>query len=203
MRLFVALDIAAEIRDRIAQFVADTRKLASEARWVNPAAFHVTLKFIGEKSPEAMEEIKRALAGIQSPQTSIAFSATGFFPNPRAARVFWAGMAADANLAALAAKVDEVLSNLKIPPEEHAFTPHLTLARGGDRRHPRGGSGRPQWQAGDGPQAHFHRLQEHLAASPAPDFGAMTATEFFLFESKLSPRGAQYVKLASYPLQAT
>ena len=201
MRLFVALDIAAEIRERIARFLADTRKLAPDARWVNPEAFHVTLKFVGEKSPEAMEAIKRALAGVQSPPTAIAFGGAGFFPNARAARVFWAGITADANLAALAAMVDKVLSALKIPGEDHAFTPHLTLARGGDRRHPRGGSGKPQWQAGDAPRADFRRLQEHLAASPAPDFGAMTATEFFLFESKLSPRGAEYAKLASYPLQ--
>ena len=28
----------------------------------------------------------------------------------------------------------------------------------------------------------------------------MTASEFFLYESKLSPRGAQYSKLVRYPL---
>jgi 2'-5' RNA ligase len=29
----------------------------------------------------------------------------------------------------------------------------------------------------------------------------MTATEFFLYESKLSPRGAQYTKLARFALE--
>jgi 2'-5' RNA ligase len=202
MRLFVALDIAPEIRQQIARFLAEASQLAPDARWVNPEAFHVTLKFIGEKPPAVAEEIQRALGVVQASQTAMAFQGTGFFPNPRAARVFWVGIAADSGLATLAGKVDTALSELKIPREDHAFSPHLTLARGGDRGHPRGGSGRPHWQSGDGPRTIFRALQEHLALSPTPDFGAMTATEFFLYESKLSPRGAQYTKLASFPLQS-
>ena len=30
----------------------------------------------------------------------------------------------------------------------------------------------------------------------------MTAREFYLYESKLSPAGAQYTKLSRYPLEA-
>jgi len=45
----------------------------------------------------------------------------------------------------------------------------------------------------------FRRLQEKLAAMPAPAFGTMSPREFFLYESKLSPKGAVYTKLASFP----
>jgi 2'-5' RNA ligase len=200
MRLFIALDIDPAVRERIARFMADLHKLAPEARWVKPEAFHITLKFLGEESPERMEEIKRALAGIRSLPTTIGFGGTGFFPSPRAARVFWIGIAADPNLPTLATKVDEALRALKIPAEAQPFTPHLTLARGGDRRHPRGGSARPQWHPGDKPRDIFSRLQESLAPLPPPDFGTTTATEFYLYESKLSASGAQYTRLACFPL---
>ena len=48
-----------------------------------------------------------------------------------------------------------------------------------------GGSGSPRWRKGDAPNQSFQRLQEKLAAMPAPEFGTMTAREFFLYESQL------------------
>ncbi|MFB3813462.1 MAG: RNA 2',3'-cyclic phosphodiesterase [Terriglobales bacterium] len=202
MRLFVAVDIAPEIRERIARFMEGMREFAPDARWVKLDSFHITLKFIGEKSAEEMDAIQRALADIQSGPATVSFRGTGFFPNPRSARVFWVGIEADPNLAALADKVDKALARLRIPREDHEFTPHLTLARGGDPRHPRGGSGRPQARPGDQPSARFARVQQKLANLAPPDFGAMTADEFFLYESKLSPAGAHYTKIARFPLVA-
>ena len=91
--------------------------------------------------------------------------------------------------------VDERLSSLDIPKEEHAFNPHLTLARGG------GGSGSPHKQKRDRANRSFQRLQEKLAALPAPEFGTMTAREFFLYQSRLSPSGSKYTKLAEFSLR--
>ena len=61
MRVFVALDIDDAIRARLEQFLDGVRGFAPEARWVRPESMHVTLKFIGEKSSEAVDEIKQAL----------------------------------------------------------------------------------------------------------------------------------------------
>ena len=48
----------------------------------------------------------------------------------------------------------------------------------------------------------MQRLAERIAAMPSPDFGTIHSTEFFLYESKLSPIGAKYTKLKSFPLRA-
>jgi len=107
--------------------------------------------------------------------------------------VFWIGIEAGPQLAALARVVDESLFALGIPKEEHAFSPHLTLAR-------RGGSGSPHWRRSDAPNQSFQRLQEKLAAIPAPEFGTMTAREFFLYQSQLMRGGSQYTKIARFGL---
>jgi 2'-5' RNA ligase len=193
MRLFVALDIDAEIRQRLARFLEGVRGFAPDVRWVKPESFHLTLKFIGEQPPEKLEALQQALGSVRGGATQIGFRGHGFFPSPKAPRVFWVGMEADDNLAALARAVDEATATLGIPREERAFSPHLTLARTG--------SGRPRWQRGDKPNPAFQRLQERLAALPAPDFGTMTAREFFLYESKLAPGGAQYSKLQRHALE--
>ncbi len=56
MRIFVALDIDDAIRARLEQFLDGVRGFAPEARWVRPESMHVTLKFIGEKSSEVVDE---------------------------------------------------------------------------------------------------------------------------------------------------
>jgi len=125
----------------------------------------------------------------------ITFRGYGFFPTIKAARVFWVGIEAGPQLVSLAQAVDEATFTLGIPKENHAFSPHLTLARGG------GGSGTPRWRKGDSPNKNFQRLQEKLTALPAPEFGTMTAREFFLYQSQLSRGGSRYTKIAQFPLE--
>jgi 2'-5' RNA ligase len=194
MRLFVALDIDDGIRVRIARFLDAVRGLAPDARWVRPESLHVTLKFIGEQSEDKEEEIKQTLETIKANMLEIDIRGYGFFPGTRMPRVFWVGIEAGAELPSLAATVDNELAALGVPKEEHAFNPHLTLARGGGR------SGLPRSQKGDGPNRSFRQLQEQLSALPAPEFGTMSAREFFLYQSQLSPGGSKYKKLAGFAL---
>lgn len=193
MRVFIALDIEDTIRERIQRFMDGLRGFAPDARWVRAESLHVTLKFVGEKPTAAVEEIRMALAAVTASPISLKFADTGFFPTVKSARVFWVGVESGPELAQLAAKVDEATARLGIAREEHAFSPHLTLARGGK-------SGAPRRQKDDRPNRVFARLQEKLSEIPTPEFGTTTVREYYLYESKLSPAGAQYTKLERYRL---
>jgi 2'-5' RNA ligase len=194
MRIFIALDIDDAIRQRIVRFLEGVRGFAPDARWVRPESLHVTLKFIGEKPVEKVDEIERVLAAIRCGGFDLSIRGVGFFPTPKAARVFWIGIESGPALAALAGAIDAATSSLGISKEDHPFSPHLTLARGG------GHSGAPGWRKGDGPNRNFRLLQEKLAAMPVPEFGTMTAREFFLFRSELMRGGSRYTKLANFEL---
>jgi RNA 2',3'-cyclic 3'-phosphodiesterase len=195
MRLFVALDLEDNIRSRIARFLDGVRGFAPEARWARPESLHVTLKFIGEQPEAQVEEIKRELAGIEADHFDVSLRGYGFFPDTRAPRVFWIGIDRGSRLTSLAETVDSKLTSLQVPKEEQAFSPHLTLARSA------GASGSRRRQKRDRPNQSFQRLQEKLAALPAPEFGTMTAREFFLYHSQLSPGGSKYTKLAGFNLR--
>jgi RNA 2',3'-cyclic 3'-phosphodiesterase len=162
---------------------------------VRPESLHVTLKFIGEKPEEEVETIKRALETIDAPMFEMSFRGYGFFPGARAPRVFWVGIEGGPKLTSLAAAVDETLGHLDIPKEEHVFTPHLTLARGA------GGSGSPRRPKGEALKRGFQLVQEKVAALPLPEFGTMTAREFFLYRSQPSPGGSKYTQLAGFALR--
>ena len=195
MRLFVALDIDESIREGIARFAEGVSRFAPDARWVKPESLHVTLKFVGEQPDSALAAIKQALAAINGTAIEIHFHGYGFFPTAKAARVFWIGMQAGPQPAALAAAVDQATATLGVPKEDRAYRPHLTLARGS------GGSGSPRQLKGDGPNRAFQHLQERLSAMPAPAFGTLTAHEFFLYQSQLSPKGSKYTKLERFALK--
>jgi 2'-5' RNA ligase len=191
MRFFVGLDIDPEIRERIAAFRNQMRMLAPDVRWVGPATFHVTLQFLGET--KKFDEIRRALKTVKAESVQLGFRGSGFFPNPKAPRVFWVGIESDEKLQTLADFVASAMRLLGFESDTDPYTPHLTLARGG--------SGRPRPVPGERPASGLQRVRDELAKLPRPDFGTMTAHEFYLYESRLSPEGARYEKRASYPLR--
>jgi RNA 2',3'-cyclic 3'-phosphodiesterase len=192
MRLFIALEIEDAVRDRISRFMDGVREFAPDARWVRPESLHVTLKFIGDKPAETIEQIKTALAAVQADPVTMDFRGHGFFPTAKSSRVFWIGVESGPELASLAGAVDTATAALGIPKEERPFSPHLTLARAG--------SGSPGRHKGDHANKSFLRLQEKLSGLSMPDFGTMTAHEFFLYQSQLLRGGSRYTKIARFSL---
>jgi 2'-5' RNA ligase len=191
MRLFVAIDIDPEIRERVSVFRDHLRPLAPDVRWVGPETFHITLQFLGET--KKVDDIREDLRKLSAAPVTLSFRGAGFFPNPKSPRVFWIGIEADEHLQHLADAVAQALHPLGFERDHAKFTPHLTLARSG--------SGRPRPVRGERAAPSLQRVREHLAQSPPPDFGTMTAHEFILYESHLSPAGARYEKRASFPLR--
>ncbi len=195
MRIFVGIDLDDEIRTKIARFLEGVRGFAPDARWIRPESLHITLKFIGEQKPEQVAAVTERLQLVKGKTGEIRFAGYGFFPTAKAPRVFWVGIQDGPELAELASGIDSALAELQIPREERPLSPHLTLARGG------GGSGSPQWRKGDGPNSAFAELQKRLAAMSEIDFGTMTAREFFLYQSQLSPGGSKYTKVQRFSLK--
>jgi len=194
MRIFVALDIDDEIRERIARFIAEMRALAADVRWVAPESLHVTLKFIGEKPDELVKQVQERLSTISATGFDLSFRGCGFFPTSKSARVFWIGIEAGTGLAKLASQVEDALVGIGVPKEARAFSPHLTLARAG--------SGAPGQRKDDKSNKQFAKMQEKLTELPAPEFGRMSAREFFLYRSQLSSQGSRYTKITRFELRS-
>lgn len=191
MRLFVALDIEPEIRRCIGEFRDQMRRYAPDVRWVAPETFHITLQFLGETGqPDA---IKTALQRVRGSAIGMTFRGTGFFPNAKSPRVFWVGVEADDSLPQLTTAIGVALEPLGFKRETAPFKPHLTLARAG--------SGRPRPVRGEHSAVGLRAVGIKLERQPPADFGTMTAREFFLYESQLSPSGAKYVKLNRFLLE--
>ena len=189
MRLFVALEIPSEVREKLAALGEELRKMEppstrSRARWVRAQNLHVTLKFIGEVPAEKGEAICATLREVRSSQQlELRFCGLGFFPGEKRPRVLWAGMEASANLVPLAAEIEARLGKLGIPHEKREFSPHLTLAR-------------------FEPPGISEQLRGAVQENARREFGTLRTGEFRLMQSKLKPTGAEYTPLASFPFAA-
>jgi len=181
MRAFIAIELPQALREALAREQARFRAVCPDARWTRPEGIHLTLKFLGQISAEQEARLKKALGQLERFQEfTVRAGGFGFFPDAKRPRVFWAGLEAPPELARLAAAVERAAEPLGFPAEDRPFHPHLTLAR---FKVPR-------------PQP---RLQELLARQSDPILGAFEVSEFFLWESRLSPQGSEYRKVARFP----
>ena len=184
MRLFVALEVPAAVRENLASLLQTLRAVSPQTRWVRLENLHVTLKFIGEVPQTKLAGIRDALSGVRSKQlVTLDFRGLGFFPNEKHPRVFWAGIVASPNLKTLAADIDGATEKLGIPREQRPFSPHLTLARFGS-------PGLPE------------KLRAAIQENAARELGSLRTSQFHLIESKLQPSGAEYTTLESLPFVA-
>jgi 2'-5' RNA ligase len=183
LRLFVALDPPAAVRERLAAIQADLRRgaggAAGDVRWVEVENLHLTLQFLGAVPEERADDVARAVeaAAAASRALDLHVRGAGGFPSPRRPRVLWTGLAGDLDaLAALARDLGARLAPLGFPPEARELRAHLTLGRARDPR------GAP-------------RLASALAAAAEVDGGPWRPEDVVLFRSRLSPKGPRYEPL--------
>jgi len=123
MRLFISIEPTPEVEKHLFTL----QKQLQNAKLTLTKSFHLTLKFLGEVSPENAEKIKKQLETISFKEFTARLSVTGVFPNENYIRVVWVGVEPQDVIKELQAKIDEVLKGMF--PKEKDFRPHLTLAR--------------------------------------------------------------------------
>ena len=181
MRAFIAIDLPESLRVALRRKQADFRSVSPDARWTQPEGIHLTLKFLGEIPDHKVREVAECLKKLGPFEPfAIRVKGFGFFPDGRRPRVFWVGIEDSASLIRLAEQVDKAMETIGFAREQRAFHPHLTLAR----------FKVPQAQPA---------LQAAISQDPEQDLGSFDVSEFFLFESKLSPHGAEYRKAERFP----
>lgn len=179
LRLFLAVDPEDAVRDRLRAALVRVRPLSPRARWVDPAALHVTLAFLGDVEPDKLPTLVAAAADVanrHAPMT-VRFTGAGVFGGRRP-RVLWVGLTGEmAALGAVQEDLAAVLAPLGFAGEDRAFSPHVTIARATER-------------GGD-------RLLDGCAAALAEeDFGASRLSAMVLYQSELTRGGPVYTKLA-------
>ncbi|WP_248895573.1 RNA 2',3'-cyclic phosphodiesterase [Haloplanus halobius] len=183
MRLFVSVAV-----DALADTLAAAQSRLPDAggiRPVDPENAHITIKFLGEVDPDRLDAVEGGIASAVDDAGVDPFAMTvagfGVFPSLEYISVVWAGVREGrAELTRLHEAVEREMTALGFDPEDHDFTPHVTLARMDDAR---------------GKEA-----VQRVVRDDDPTLGRLEVSALRLTESTLTAEGPEYRTVARYPL---
>jgi 2'-5' RNA ligase len=184
VRLFVAARIPDEHLAHLDDLVTGLRSKLINARWTTPETQHLTLKFLGGTPVDHVDAVCRTCEMVAAGHTpgQLRFTDLGAFPSRSRIRVLWVGVHDPSNaLNAVAADLDRAFESIGFPSEGRDYSPHLTLAR-------------------------FKLPVPLKSGFPSIDTSGIASFRFeelTLFRSHLSPKGARYEVVKTFPLGST
>ncbi len=184
MRLFYCFELPPTVRAELDRIARPLRGTEARVTWVRPENFHITVKFLGEVEPSAVEALKALGAQVAEkfPKSEIVFDTVGAFPTPHRPRVLWIGShRAPQALFDLQAHLERELTKMGFEAERH-FAPHVTVGRVKDEHTARVGQ------------------LAKIISELAPFVCRAPITHLTLMESQLSPSGAIYTPVATWEL---
>ncbi len=190
IRAFIAIDLTAEIRQRMNQLEAQLKSHLERApvRWVPAENIHLTLKFLGDVSVANLDLLQKILQAEASSCRPFEYSVGGLgaFPNLHHPRVVWVGIEAPSELSNLQHAVESATARIGYAREERPFSAHLTLGR-----------------ISRGATSHdIHAICKILEETKVGFLGVVHADAVHLFRSDLKPGGAVYTRVFSAPLKS-
>lgn len=183
MRLFVAIDLPGELKERI---FAISQKISQKIplRLVTEENLHLTLLFLGNRNEEETERLKKLIDGIPKLSSPINLKVENleFFPDPREPHGVWLNLGGEKEkLLFLYEKiVDGLLKcGFKLEKEGLRFSSHITIGR----------------------------IKEKIRKAEIPkefaefkEGSILKIEKITLFQSQLSSAGPTYFKLAEFKL---
>ncbi len=178
MRGFIAIEVPADVRSKLAEIQERLKQSGAEVRWVAPENIHLTLKFMGSVDEELIDDItavmKKSVAGSTAWTAEV--KGVGSFPSARKPRVVWVGVAdEDGKLQEVHRKLDRGLRRLAVPEESRRYHPHLTLGR---------------------VKRDTFSLVQAIDSLNELEVGWLSVESLTLFQSHLKPDGAVYTPRA-------
>lgn len=135
-RLFVGIRLAVATTNAVSGAAETLARRARDAgvdiRWLAPASYHVTLKFLGWTREAAITAVVDALdAAVEpTPRFTMKCARLGAFPSLEKASVVWAGIEEPSGaLDALAKRIDARAAGLGFAAEQRGFHAHVTIGR--------------------------------------------------------------------------
>lgn len=186
MRLFVAVNFPVPVRRALADLTAKLAQAKLPVRWIPEEAFHLTLRWLGDRDEEDRAAVTSILQeiGAEFDPFEGGFGPVGAFPSPRRPRVIWISVEAGPRLRLLRDELERRLARDGFGRDDRSFRPHVTL-------------GRAKRDARPGAFRQFVAASDHLAIE-----ARFPVSSVDLMRSHLEPGGARYDRLAAVGLGA-
>lgn len=187
MRVFVAIDLPEEIKEEI-NMIAEKLVKKIPLRRVVRENLHITLVFLGEQSEEGIEKVKKTLDPIIKlfPSFNLSIKSPSVFPDNKKPRGIWYNFGGEKEKAFSLYKkvIDGLLAqSIKLDERNFDFSLHCTIGRFREK---------VKFPGNLDKKLEGYEINKDL-----------TVKKVVFFESKLSPEGPEYSKLAEFSLKLT
>ena len=149
------------------------------ARWLEPANFHLTLRFVGDIEVNQARELAMALDSINFRPFRLRLKGVGLFGGNKPHSLY-AGVEENRDLQRLHDMHERLCRLIGLPPETRRFIPHVSLAR---LREP-----------------DMRALQRWVEVHNLYSTPAFDVYQFVLFSSRPLKGGGPYAVEETYPL---
>jgi len=186
IRCFIALELPSPVQKHLAQIISRLKEAKADIKWVEPKNTHLTLKFLGEISPEQVQSSRKVLLDQNGkhPPIHCRTGQIGVFPGWNRPQVIWLGLIDGVQrISDLRLLMENVLAECGFARDPKKFKPHLTLGR---VRSPN----------------NMDKLAEKMNALSLEEMEFICG-ELTLFKSILTPKGSIYHSLESIKLPLT
>lgn len=177
VRSFIAIELGSQALQQILSFQKELSETGADMKLVESENMHITLRFLGEIPLSLIEKIGEEFKSLQFDPFEVAIRGTGVFPDMRRINVVWVGIEKGIlELIDIHGKIESSLKRLGIRPDDHGFSPHITVARVRSVRNK-------------------GKLAEAIISTRNKEFGAFQVDSVKLKKSVLTPKGPIYTTL--------
>lgn len=196
MRIFLAIEIPENVKDRLVEVQKELASRLLGVRWEKREKLHITLVFLGEVGEEGkngvetqliasvQKAVKEGLEGVRG--FKLILGDLGVFPSLRRPRVIWVGVKEKSKTKNQRSKIEDLVEGLEkslgragFEFDKKPFHPHITIGR---VKHGSGGA---------------ISLRERDWLGGGLEF---EAREVVIMKSELQPTGSVYTVLSRIPL---
>ncbi len=181
MRVFIAINLPKEIKEKLAEIQNQLKTFDLPIRWVKPENIHLTLVFLGhikENKVAEVTEVTKATVG-RFKSFDIQIKDLEVFPDERRPRLISIGVKEGQHLLDLQSSLEKGLHEAGFSLEERKFSPHLTLGRIKEK------------------VANLKNLTQKMGNV---DLGMYRVEKVNVMESRLSEEGSRYLTIRSIKL---
>lgn len=176
-RLFTAIEIPGDVATRLTAL----RGGLPGARWIDPANYHLTLRFIGDVDMLMADAAAEVLSRVSRAPFDLSLSGVEALGSRKPSAIVAKASPSPA-LMELQAEQERLMQRIGLEPEGRKYTPHVTIAR-------------------VGPYA-ISEAAEYLGLRGGFTVPPFRVERFVLFSSRDSVGGGPYVVEEAYPLVA-
>ena len=180
-RVFIGIPIGHKIKSILPSIKSVFNCNSSPIKWILIENIHLTLFFLGNVSNKDIPYLIQSVEhNIECNNFQLTITGTGVFPSSNLPKVLWLGVCKGIDeLTSLHSQVEKSIKIFKENTEETTFKPHITIAK-------------------------IRRKYTKIDVLPFLNTVyspiELDVNSICLYESKLSPEGAQYTVINTFPI---